>query len=141
MYEVKPLPPRYEENIHDAVFNFFVYGLQPGSYTTFMLLHDFERAVHSAHPMLLTGPHDELSAHEVLVFMFKELPEFMVKENFHTWPGYVHQTDEVRQRIRDSYSEEQIREFQTYRTLDGREQDTFKIWVDIAEEKLEEMTA
>tara|TARA_B100000929_G_scaffold247489_1_gene206236 strand:- start:12638 stop:13090 length:453 start_codon:yes stop_codon:yes gene_type:complete len=133
LYEVKPKPRIVEDNIEQAVINFFIYGLQPGSYTTLMLVQNFNEAYHHAHPMLKSGPPDEPTYHQCLELAFKELPEFLIRENVVTWPGYVNLDEAERIKIQKSYSDERINEYLTYYTLDGTERRTFGDWITVAE--------
>jgi hypothetical protein len=136
MYEVKRAFPKIEDGIYGSVLNFFVYGLSPGSYTTFMFMHNFERAKRSAHPHLLNAPHGKMSAHEALEYAFNDLPEFIVGENFRHWPGYVNLPELERQLVLDSYSDERIEEWDTYNIISNCQYPSFRVWIDLAEGKL-----
>lgn len=133
MYEVKPEPQLLETNIRDAVFNFFIYGLQPGSYTTLMLQHRFDDAYHHAHPLLKSGPPDEPTTHDCLELSFKELPEFLTGECAKHWPGYVNLNKQQRDKIQQSYTPDRIGEWKTYRTLNNRSTASFAEWIKTAE--------
>jgi len=134
MSDIKPLPIEVERNIHESVYNFFIYGFQPGSYTTYMLMHDFERATRSAHPHLVRGhphvPSHDGTPHDCMVHVFKDLPDFLVKENFHTWKGYLNISEEEREAIRKPYKSNEFREHEAYRVLDGQSKHaTFYGWI------------
>lgn len=136
MYEVKRAPPNIEDNIYQTVLNFFIYGLKPGSYTTFMLLHNFKRAKLSAHPMLLRGPHGKLTSHDALRHSFIQLPEFFTGASAQDWPGYIHLPDDERQLILDSYSDERVGEWHTYNAINNHKEESFRLWIDLAEDAL-----
>jgi hypothetical protein len=134
MSDIKPLPIEVERNIHESVYNFFIYGFQPGSYTTYMLMHDFERATRSAHPHLVRGhphvPSHDGTPHDCMVHVFKDLPDFLVKENFHSWKGYLNISEAEQQEIKAPYTNKKLREYQTYRILNGySEIETFYKWI------------
>jgi len=140
MHDIKPEPRLIEENIADAVYNFFVYGLTPGSYTSFMLALNFDRAFQSAHPLLkYPKAHDEISPHECLSMQFNDLPEFMTGENSKTWPGYVHLDSNARKHIQSMYSTERVDEWRTYQAINNRpNRKSFAVWIEQAEIKRKE---
>ena len=131
--EIKPRPVIPEENIRSAVYNFFSYGLTPGSYTTYMLLHDFDRAKQSAHPLLINEQHAGYTVHDLMIMAFENLPEFMIKENFRKWPGYVNLTDSEGEQIRKPYYNKEQQEYETYCMLNNITPSSFKDWFEMAE--------
>ena len=141
MSEIKPNPVKVEDGIHSSLWNFFIAGLAPGSYTSYMLMHEFDRAKLSAHPHLKNGhpnlinaPHDEMSAHDCLVYVFRDLPDFMTGDNFKLWKGYLNISYKEQQEIRAPYTNEKLREYQTYRILNGySEVETFYKWIQHAD--------
>lgn len=135
MYEVKRALPEVEDNIYHAVFNFFVYGLQPGSYTTLMLMQQFDRAKNHAHPLLLRA-HYEMTPHQGLEYNFADLPEFLIGKNVETWLGYIHLPESERQRILDSYSDERVGEWHTYNAIASKQERSFREWINLAEATL-----
>ena len=100
MNEIAPYPRIPEVHIRDAIYNFFAYGFSPGSYTTYMLLHQYEKARMHAHPNLLQNRYTTYTMHDYLVAAVQKLPSFFTGENFKSWTGYVHLSVDEQEKIR-----------------------------------------
>lgn len=137
MYEVKPRPPAVESHVDGAIFNFFVYGCKPGSYTSYMFQHEFFNAKAAAHPLMLEKIMPGVAPHDAYIHVFKNMPEFLIKESFETWPGWINASEEQREQIRESYSDKRVSEYQTYKVLDSKDDRTFKEWIIKADKVLE----
>lgn len=60
-----------DQNVADAIFNYILYGLSPGSFTMAILIGDYEVAYLRAHPLLLR---DNDYVKETIEFVKNELP-------------------------------------------------------------------
>ena len=69
-------------NIVDAIKNYFLYGLPPGSFTTLLLKGDYENAPNHAHPLIKQHIPDHIAFVEML-------PGCCRGENFSNWQGAV----------------------------------------------------
>lgn len=82
---MKPLFIVPEENIDSALFLYVYMGIMPGSFTTWLLAGDIERAKCSAHPMLLNRKTDVVRLMHDAV---QSLPACCINTNIQSWNGF-----------------------------------------------------
>ena len=104
------MPYLVDQNVSSAICLFFLFGLQPGSYTEKLLLGHYDFAKYSAHPNLLCpGNGDGVKTpHDFTVEFVNELPMEFRMDNYITWNGFYHLSDDKRKSFLDHIDRMQV---------------------------------
>lgn len=82
---------RLDTNVTESVVNWFLYGLPPGSWTTALIVRDYERCIYSAHEMILFAVKDHLTWVDCyLPYQAKDMD---------TWKGYHNMSEEEQRNV------------------------------------------
>jgi len=76
---------RIDSGIIDAIENFIMYGLPPGSCAALLLQHEFILAHRHAHHLIKVD--EEWLSH--VNYVKDVVPDFVKGDNFHNWTGFT----------------------------------------------------
>tara|TARA_R110002020_G_scaffold33556_5_gene102169 strand:- start:838 stop:1149 length:312 start_codon:yes stop_codon:yes gene_type:complete len=82
---------RLDDGMISAIENWFLYGWNPGSFGTALIVRDYEGCIYNAHELILVALRDHL------LWVDNYLP--WQAKDMDTWKGYHNMTDEEQSKV------------------------------------------